>query len=52
MLPSPNWKEWYRFRHQQHCDQTGDAFESYVSSIFLKFPPSRLREPHSCRIAR
>lgn len=37
MLITPNWREWYHFRHQQECSKPGTAFEGYVSSVLSRF---------------
>ena len=37
MLLTPNWREWYHFRHQQACFESGTAFEDYVSKILGLF---------------
>src|SRR3954452_2356541 len=37
MLLTPNWREWYHFRHQQECFKSGSAFEDYVSSVLSRF---------------
>lgn len=33
MLLTSNWRDWYRFRHQQECFASGSKFEDYVSRI-------------------
>jgi hypothetical protein len=33
MLLTPNWRDWYHFRHQQECFKSGTAFEDYVSKV-------------------
>lgn len=37
MLLTPNWREWYHFRHQQSCFQSGTLFEQYVTDILSRF---------------
>ncbi|WP_371566838.1 ABC-three component system protein [Streptomyces canus] len=37
MLLTPNWRDWYHFRHQQACFESGTAFEDYVSKVLEKF---------------
>ena len=37
MLLTPNWRDWYYFRHQQACFESGAAFESYVSKVLDHF---------------
>lgn len=37
MLLTANWREWYRFRHQQACFESGTKFEDYVSRILGVF---------------
>lgn len=37
MLLTPNWRDWYHFRHQQECHKSGTAFEDYVSAVLYKF---------------
>ena len=37
MLLTPNWREWYRFRHQQACFASGVPFEDYVTKILDRF---------------
>lgn len=37
MLLTANWREWYRFRHQQACFESGTKFEDYVSQILGVF---------------
>ncbi|WP_405635313.1 hypothetical protein OHB53_18425 [Streptomyces sp. NBC_00056] len=37
MLLTPNWRDWYHFRHQQACFQSGAAFEDYVSQVLTHF---------------
>lgn len=37
MLLTPNWREWYHFRHQQSCFQSGAAFEQYVTGVLSRF---------------
>ncbi|WP_407838037.1 ABC-three component system protein [Streptomyces sp. DSM 116496] len=37
VLLTPNWRDWYHFRHQQACFQSGTAFETYVSSVLARF---------------
>lgn len=37
MLVTPNWRDWYRFRHQQECFKSGSAFEDYVTRILGRF---------------
>ncbi|MFJ6784657.1 ABC-three component system protein [Streptomyces yangpuensis] len=37
MLLTPNWRDWYHFRHQQACFQSGAAFENYVSDVLTRF---------------
>lgn len=36
MLLTPNWLEWYHFRHQQECFKSGTPFEEYVSSVLRR----------------
>lgn len=36
MLLTPNWLEWYHFRHQQECFKSGTPFEDYVSSVLRR----------------
>jgi len=36
MLLTPNWLEWYHFRHQQECLKSGTPFENYVTSILSR----------------
>ncbi len=37
MLLTSNWREWYRFRHQQHCLQSGTPYEQYVTEVLARF---------------
>ncbi|WP_371606286.1 hypothetical protein OG725_16940 [Streptomyces sp. NBC_01213] len=37
MLLTPNWRDWYHFRHQQACFESGNAFEDYVSKVLENF---------------
>jgi hypothetical protein len=37
MLLTPNWRDWYHFRHQQACFTSGTAFEAYVSKVLARF---------------
>lgn len=37
MLRTPNWRDWYHFRHQQACFESGNAFEDYVSKVLSHF---------------
>ncbi|MFC1409445.1 ABC-three component system protein [Streptacidiphilus sp. N1-12] len=37
MLLTPNWRDWYHFRHQQACFASGTAFEDYVSKVLDRF---------------
>lgn len=37
MLLTPNWKEWYHFRHQQACQVSGSEFETYVTRLLARF---------------
>lgn len=36
VLLTPNWLEWYHFRHQRECFKSGSAFEDYVSSLLRR----------------
>lgn len=37
MLLTANWRDWYRFRHQQECFESGSKFEDYVSKVLGRF---------------
>lgn len=37
MLLTANWREWYHFRHQQACFESGTKFEDYVSRVLGLF---------------
>lgn len=37
MLLTPNWREWYHFRHQQACHASGAQFEEYVTRCLGHF---------------
>lgn len=37
IIQTPNWIEWYHFRHQQECFKSGNEFETYVTSILENF---------------
>ncbi|WP_376978003.1 ABC-three component system protein [Arthrobacter sedimenti] len=39
MLLTPNWRDWYHFRHQQECFKSGTPFEDYVSKVLSLFHP-------------
>lgn len=37
MLQTPNWRDWYHFRHRQECFKSGTEFENYVSAVLSRF---------------
>ncbi|WP_373407822.1 ABC-three component system protein [Microbacterium esteraromaticum] len=37
MLLTPNWRDWYHFRHQQECFKSGAMFEDYVAKVLGLF---------------
>ncbi|MQY30355.1 ABC-three component system protein [Nocardia aurantia] len=37
VLPTANWLDWYRSRHQQECTRSGTLFESYVEKVLARF---------------
>ncbi|WP_431245317.1 ABC-three component system protein [Leifsonia xyli] len=37
VLLTSNWREWYHFRHQQACFESGTKFEDYVSRVLEMF---------------
>lgn len=37
MLLTSNWRDWYRFKHQEKWWQSGTAFETYVTTILARF---------------
>lgn len=37
MLLTANWRDWYHFRHQQACFESGTKFEDYVSRVLGVF---------------
>lgn len=39
MLITPNWREWYRTRHQQECFSSGAAFEDYATRLLRHHHP-------------
>lgn len=36
MLLTPNWLEWYHFRHQQECFRSGSPYEDYVTEVLRR----------------
>ncbi len=39
MLLTPNWLEWYHFRHQQECLKSGTPFENYATDVLSRHHP-------------
>ncbi|WP_444663034.1 ABC-three component system protein [Cellulomonas sp. CW35] len=39
MRPDTAWRDWYRAQHDRRCQETGGAFEDYVSAILTHHHP-------------